>query len=197
MLSRAYRHKIVREFSEEYWDDVPKERSDAIAESRFIKEICAGLLPDHAMFFRKLCAAYLERIPDTEEMVDVRFQTDGKERLFRFVYDELSFDVDDYFDGENLDYESPSALLKIREGFRFMLTGTTVEEVKMYGENRDRVFGAPPAGYLLYANEFESLWALRVCVRFFDEFGYEVGSASDVACFSALGVFNARGIHLR
>lgn len=196
MLSRAYRHKIVREFSEEYWDDVPKEQSDAIAESRFIKEICAGLLPDHAMFFRKLCAAYLERVPDAEGMMDIRFQPDGKERLFRFVYDELSFDVDDYFDGESLDYESPSALLKIREGFRFMLTGTTVGDVEMYGEDRDRVFGAPPTGYLLYATEFEALWALRVCVRFFDEFGYKVSPASDVACFSALGVYYVEASYL-
>lgn len=168
MLSRGYRLAPVTVMMNMLSEGVSDEEVDAIEETRFCSLVTTYISPLQSRVFLKLAARYLERIPDDEldedDALDVRFRENGESDLTDMVLSVLTRSFEDA--GISLDdYETPSGLEKFRlEMQSQLLSGFRIK-------NAERL--ALPESFCFYANDVDYLWAVRVCVRFFDDYGFD------------------------
>jgi len=177
LFSRTYRIRFVLDIIEPMFDLVPAETVSEISESRFCRTVVKKLVPQHARFFLMLCSLFLEKT-DVDEgvLLDVRLQPDGHKRLFELVYDSFTLDS---AEGEEVDYENIEDLERLRrelqcDYFQSILP-EGLDEIRSEDtpEGTSPVLLSKPQQWLSYSNDMDALWATRLCVRFFDDFGFD------------------------
>lgn len=175
LFSRTYRIRFVLDTIEPMFDLVPAEKVSEISESRFCRAVVRKLIPQHARFFLMLCALFLEKTDaDGDALLDVRLQPDGHKRLFELLYDTFTLDP---AEGEAVDYESIEDLERLRrelqcDYFRGVLP-EGLDSDEHTAELNNEVLLLKPYQWLSYSNDMDALWATRLCVRFFDDFGFD------------------------